>query len=231
VSPMLLTLIPKALQNLLLPPILKCVLGVLIAYMLGWSLLAWGASFAVNEVIGTQGVESWAAHLAGSFFGMMIAWFFFPLLYPILISFFVDTIATSIEREDYPQLPPAKPPFWPSFWQDVRFSLKAILLNLLLLPLYLVPLVNVAVYYALNGYLLGTQFFRMAAGRRISFGEAKALEGKARGTIMLTGIAVSVAATVPLINIAAPILGIALMLHLFHQLRGTPEVVIIPPSY
>jgi uncharacterized protein involved in cysteine biosynthesis len=94
-----------------------------------------------------------------------------------------------------------------------------------------VPLLNIPAYYALNGYLLGTQFFRMAAGRRVSFGEAKALESKARGSIMLTGIGVSVAATIPILNIAAPILGIALMLHLFHKLQGTPETVIIPPNY
>ena len=44
---------------------------------------------------------------------MIAAHLFFPLLYPILISFFDNTVADVIEHQDYPQLPPATGPFWP----------------------------------------------------------------------------------------------------------------------
>jgi uncharacterized protein involved in cysteine biosynthesis len=143
------------------------------------------------------------------------------------VSFFDDQIADTIERADYPQLTPAAPPFWPTFRQDLIFTLKAIALNVICLPFYLIPLVGWCLYYALNGYLLGTQFFRMSAGRRASKGEAEALLTANRGAILLAGVAISFFATIPLVNLIAPVLGVATMLHLFHGVRGTGRVEIL----
>ncbi len=132
-------------------------------------------------------------------------------------------MAEIIEREDYPQLPPAQPPFWPTLLQDVMFSLKAIGLNLICLPLYFSPLFGLALYYGLNGYLLGTQFFRMAAGRRASQADAERLRRSARFSIVSAGVAISFCSTIPVINLVAPLLGVAVMLHLFHALNGAEK--------
>lgn len=219
----------RALRNMLLPGILKVFLTCLLVYVLSWGALSWILSAVINSYIGTTGAQGFITHLLGSAGGMVIAWFFFPLLYPILISFFDDKMADIIEHEDYPQLPSAIPPFWPTVLHDVSFSLKAVGLNILCLPLYLIPLVGIAVYYGLNGYLLGTQFFRIVAGRRVSVAEGTALQKKAYYPIMLTGVAISFFSTIPLLNLAAPLVGIAAMLHLFHALHGTPKQEILPP--
>jgi len=227
---MFLVVLTKALRNLLLPGILKVFLMCLLAYMAGWTILAWILSTVINHYIGTTGVQGFWTHLMASFGGMIAAHFFFPLLYPILVSFFDDKMANIIEREDYPQLAPAVGPFWPTIMNDVSFSAKAVSLNILCLPLYLLfPLVNLAVYYALNGYLLGTQFFRIVAGRRVTAAEGAALQRKAHSSILLTGVAISFFSTVPVLNLAAPLVGIAAMLHLFHALRGTTKQEILPP--
>jgi uncharacterized protein involved in cysteine biosynthesis len=226
---MLILTFTKALRNLLLPDILKLFLFCLLAYAIGWSILAWVFSAAINAYIGAAGTGGFIMHFLGSAGGMIVAWFLFPLLYPILVSFFDDKMAAVIEREDYPHLPPAEPPFWPTVLNDAAFSLKAIGLNILCIPLYLIPLVGLVVYYGLNGYLLGMQFFRMVAGRRVNAAEADIMQKQAYHSILLTGIAISLCSTVPLLNLAAPLVGVATMLHLFHALRATGKQEILPP--
>jgi len=226
---MFVIVLTKALRNLLLPGILGVFLMCLLAYMAGWGLLAWILSAIINHYIGATGVQGFWTHLTASFGGMFAAHLFFPLLYPILISFFDNKIADVIEHEDYPQLPPAVGPFWPTVFNDISFSMKAVGLNILCLPLYLIPMANVVVYFWLNGYLLGTQFFRIVAGRRVTTAEAAALQKKAHYSILLTGIAISLSSTIPVLNLAAPLVGVAAMLHLFHALRGTVKQEILPP--
>jgi len=226
---MLIIVFARALRNLLLPGILKLFLLCLLAYVAGWSVLAWVLSMLITAYTGMSGAEGMLMHMIGSIGSMMLAWFLFPLLYPILVSFFDDNMAAVIEREDYPGLAPALPPFWPTILHDALFSLKAIGLNILCIPLYFIPLAGMVVYYGLNGYLLGTQFFRMAAGRRVGEAEARAVQKRAGSAIVVTGIAISLCSTIPLLNLAAPLLGVAAMLHLFHALAGTPKRHVLPP--
>ncbi|HEU5048450.1 MAG TPA: EI24 domain-containing protein [Rickettsiales bacterium] len=227
---MLTIIFAKSLRNLLLPEILKLFLLCLLAYVIGGWILVWIISGAISTYIGVTGAEGFFVHMLGSAGGMMIAWFLFPLLYPILVNFFDDSMAEVIERKDYPGLPPAQPPFWPTMLGDVLFSLKALGLNLLCLPLYFMPLFGMLLYYGLNGYLLGTQFFRMAAGRRVNAQEAVMMEQKARYSIWGTGVAISICATIPLLNLASPLIGVASMLHLFHALRGTKKQQVLLPE-
>jgi CysZ protein len=223
------TVLTKALRNLLLPGILRIFLTCLLVYAACWSVLAWMLSMMINHYIGLHGAQGFWTHLMASFGGMIAAHFFFPLLYPILISFFDNQVADVIEREDYPQLPPAVGPFWPTVLNDAAFSAKAIGLNILCLLLFLIPPAYIIAYYWLNGYLLGTQFFRIVAGRRVTAPEAAALLKKAYYPVLLTGVAISFSSTIPVLNLAAPMVGIAAMLHLFHALRGTVKQEILPP--
>jgi uncharacterized protein involved in cysteine biosynthesis len=227
---MIIAIFAKSLRNMLIPEIMRLFLLCLLAYALGWWVLAWIVSSVLSALAGISGGEGFVVHVLGSAGGMVIAWFLFPLLYPILVNFFDDKMAEVIEHEDYPQLPPAQPPFWPTILQDALFSLKAIGLNILFMPLYFMPLVGIFIYYGLNGHLLGTQFFRMVAGRRIKEEEATTLHKTARTYIFLIGISISFSATIPFVNLIAPLLGVASMLHLFHALRGTDKQQIIPPS-
>ncbi len=222
---MFIVVLTKALRNMLLPGILKIFLTCMLVYTACWGLLAWILSTIINHYMGMHGVQGFWTHLMTSFGGMFLAHLFFPLLYPILISFFDNQVADVIEHEDYPQLPPAVGPFWPTIMNDVSFSVKAVSLNILCLPLDLIPMF----YYILNGYLLGSQFFRIVAGRRVSGAEAAALQKKAFSSILLTGIAISFFSTIPVLNLAAPLVGVAAMLHLFHALRGTVKQEILPP--
>lgn len=74
----------------------------------------------------------------------------------------------------------------------LRIALPALLLNLLVSPLYLVPGLNAIVFYGLNGYLMGREYFTLAGARRMPFEDAKRLRRRARVAVFLTGLACSV---------------------------------------
>lgn len=213
----------KALRDLLLPGILKILLWCMLTYGVFFGLLIWLLDWAINRFTSLTDGQGFAAHLLAGAGGIVLAWFLLPLLYPILVGFFEDDVAETIDRADYPQRPAAQAPFWPSLAGDLIFTIKAIALNVVCLPLFFVPVLGLFVYYGLNGYLLGTQFFRMAAGRRIDRAAADQLQRQNFVTIFAAGVAISFFATIPLVNLAAPILGIATMLHLFYLLQDRAQ--------
>lgn len=206
----------RALRNLLLPGVVRIFLWCLLAYIAAFAGVAWLATWLVDRFATLPALQgTWATVLAGAG-GMMLAWFLFPLLYPVLVSFFDEKVAEIIDREDYADRPQAVAPFWPTLGNDIAFTLKALALNLVFLPLFFIPLLGFVLYYGLNGYLLGMQFFRMAAGRRVTREEAGRLQKENFAAILLAGVAISFMATLPVLNLAAPLLGVATMTHLFY---------------
>lgn len=159
----------------------------------------------------------------GTFGAGLVAWLLFPGIMPIIVNFFDAHIAELIERQDYPNAPLARPSaFWAEFWHDARFSLLAVTLNILALPLYLLPVVNVFLFYLLNGYLLGREFFTMAARRHLTLEETRALRKRHSLTVTAAGVMLTVLATIPLINLFAPFWGVAVMVHLYNRLTPIP---------
>ena len=176
--------------------------------------------FAVYWALGTFTLLGWFDWLADwglTALAALIAYFIYPLLLPLIISFFDDAIAEATEQIDYPDVPRPVPPFWPTLTQDARFTLKAIGLNLLVLPLYLLPGVNVLLYYVLNGYLLGREFFMVVAGRHTTRADAEAQWKRHRLSLIGCGIGVAFCATLPFINLVTPIWAVVLMTHFFHR--------------
>ncbi len=149
----------------------------------------------------------------------MIAWFLFPGIMPVIVNFWGDRIGDIIEEQDYVK-PAAARPFWPELLHDVRFSFMTLLINILVLPLYLLPVINFLLFYGLNGTLLGREFFVMAARRHVSLEEAFALRKRNSWIIFMVGVLLVVCATIPIVNLFAPFWGIAVMTHLYHRLKA-----------
>ncbi len=160
----------------------------------------------------------------------LFAYFLFPGIMPVIVNFFDSKIARVIEQKDYPTVRPISPPFWPEFWHDARFTLLAVILNILVIPLYLFPIIGQIAFFALNGHLLGKEFFVMAARRYMPLEEALALRTQHGRTIFIGGIILTVLATIPLVNLLAPFWGIAVMTHLYHALKATPKAEILLPT-
>ena len=94
----------------------------------------------------------------------ILAWFLFPALLPLVASLFLEQISGRIERREYDLAPPPSLPFWPEAIGGLKFAGLSLLLNLLALPLYLIPVLFPFIYYGLNSYLLGRGVFRNGGG-------------------------------------------------------------------
>jgi uncharacterized protein involved in cysteine biosynthesis len=93
--------------------------------------------------------------------------------------------------------------------------------NLLALAVYLFagPLAPV-VFWVVNGYLLGREYFTMVAMRRVGRAGARALRRRHAGEIWLAGTLMAAPLSVPLVNLLIPVLGAATFTHLFHRLQA-----------
>jgi uncharacterized protein involved in cysteine biosynthesis len=121
-------------------------------------------------------------------------------------------------------LPPARSAgFGESAIAAVKLGLVTLALSLLVLPLYLVPGVNLAVFLLLNGYLLGREYFELVAGRRLAPAETRAARRAGRGSVFAAGVVIAGLFAVPGLNLAAPVLATAFMVHRVARFRFLRE--------
>jgi CysZ protein len=214
----------KAVGSLFVPGMFGILLSSLIITILALTGFFFGMSGFFFWLFGASSLFAWLGSLGAG----VLAWFLFPAIMPVIVNFFDTRIVRLIETQEYPGAISAhEPPFMPEFLHDVRFTFKALLLNMLALPFYLIPVLNLLLFYALNGYLLGREFFVMVARQHMSIEEAAALHKRNSRTASLAGTGLAIAATIPIINLFAPIWGVAVMTHLYHRLDRPVEI--LPP--
>ncbi len=192
------------------------------AYVLFLMFLNWlGAAETVQELIGPV---SWLPDLItwSSFFVMIVLSVF--LMVPVasaITSMFLDQVAHAVEDRHYPHLPEVpQVPFWDGFRDTVNFLGVLIAANILALIVYAIfPPMALFIFWGMNGFLLGREYFMLAAMRRIGREGAKQLRRKHAGTIWLAGTLMAMPLSIPLINLLIPILGAATFTHLYHGLQ------------
>jgi len=106
--------------------------------------------------------------------------------------------------------------------QSLKFFAVVVLGNIVALLLLLVPGINIAAFFIVNGYLLGREFFEFAAMRFRPEAEARALRRKYAGTVFLAGLLIAAFLAVPLLNLLTPLFAAAMMVHL-HKAVGARE--------
>ncbi|MBW0156695.1 EI24 domain-containing protein [Sedimentimonas flavescens] len=139
----------------------------------------------------------------------------------IFTGFFLEDVAEIVEDAHYSNLPAVrKLTLAETFGDTLRFFGVIVAANLVALMIYpfVIPLAPF-LFFGLNGYLLGREYFQMAAFRRMHRDEAKALYEHNRTTIWVAGALMAVPLSVPLVNLAVPVVGAATFTHLFHALR------------
>lgn len=193
---------------------------------LGWTLAIFVALYAALwYALGHTALftNSWAEGLVdilGAFATLGLTWILFPAISGSIIGLFLERVALAVEARHYPGLPMARAG---SLAEGLAASLKLIavmvVLNILALPLYLFPVINLLVFYGMNGYLLGREYFELAALRRMAGAEVRGLR-KAHGlSVFLSGVVIAFLLTLPVVNLLAPIIGTAAMIHLAEAWR------------
>lgn len=140
------------------------------------------------------------------------------LLAPVTALFaglFLDDAAQYVEEIYYDKEPPGTPvPLAKSIWLTIRFTTLVTFANLLALILVLLPGVNIIIFFLLNGYLLGREYFMFAAMRYRSEDEARKIRQDNSTTVLLAGLIIAGFMAVPVLNLATPIFAVAMMVHL-----------------
>ncbi|MGR3322737.1 MAG: EI24 domain-containing protein [Pseudooceanicola sp.] len=156
-----------------------------------------------------------------SFFVMLILSVF--LMVPVasaITSMFLDDVAQAVEDRHYPELPPVgRQPFVDALRDTVSFLGVLIVANLLALILYVIfPPFALFIFWGLNGFLLGREYYTLAAMRRVGRAEAKRLRRRHAMTIWAGGTLMAIPLSLPLVNLVIPILGAATFTHIYHRL-------------
>ncbi|APX90403.1 hypothetical protein BV394_12235 [Brevirhabdus pacifica] len=146
------------------------------------------------------------------------------LMVPVAAAFtglFLDDVADAVEARHYPELEPARRIGMLEGLRDALSFLGVLIaVNLVALVIYLL-LAPAApfVFWAVNGFLLGREYYQMVAIRRLGREGARRARRRHTGTIWLAGALMAVPLTVPVVNLLVPILGAASFTHLFHMLE------------
>ena len=170
-------------------------------------LFSWGWLEAIIDVLG------WVA-------GLIAAFVLFPGAALVIISFMLEPVARAVEAKHYPDLgPPRHQPVSEAVWIGLRYATIAVLLNLIFLPLYFVPVLNVFVFGVLNGYLLGREYFELIAPRRLEPASVRPMWKRYRGRLWIAGMIIALLLSIPFVNWIMPVAAAAFMLHIFEKLR------------
>ena len=160
----------------------------------------------------------WFTQLLGTAGVLTLAWFGFPFVMTGFVSLFADRICQAVETRHYPGLStPRNQPLVESILQGIWFAIWSLGINILALPLYLLPGPNVIVFLALNGFILGREYFETVALRHLSPADSGVLRRRKRFAIWLAGIPIAAIFMIPVVNLLAPVIGVSLMTHRFHR--------------
>ena len=134
-------------------------------------------------------------------------------------SFFLDDIADLVEREIDPNGPRGRPiPIGPSIAIGLRFACLSLLVNIVVLAMTLFAGLGLAAFFLLNGYLLGREYFELAAMRHMTPDTARALRRRNWGPVYLAGLIVSGFVAIPILNLLTPLFATAFMTRVLKRL-------------
>lgn len=206
-------------------------IGLSLLLLIGFSaLVLWGLGLVLPETVTLPflGQVGWVGDMAlGTAVILLLIGSVF-LMIPVASAFtglFLETVAAAVERRHYPDLPPARSqPMIEAILDSLKFLGVIVAANIAAIALYLlVPPAAAFIFYALNGFLLGREFFQMAALRRFDPGRARALRRRHGGQIWLGGALMALPLSVPVVNLVVPVLGAATFTHLVQRLAASSE--------
>src|ERR1700752_2623037 len=236
----------KALSQILPPPmrsilwrsiglalVLITVLAIGLQRLLAWfatsdegwleAMLGPGSQTPLN-------VLSWIVSIAaglGVVFGAVVL---MAAITSLVASFFVDEVADHVEREYYPaERPGMALPLGVAVTEGVKTAALTILVYLIALPLVFFAGAGFIAFFIATAWLLGREYFELAAMRFRTPAEAKAVRKHHAATVFTAGLFIAAFVSIPIVNLATPLFGMAFMVHMHKRLSG-PRPELIEPA-
>ena len=166
---------------------------------------------------------NWLVDLLGGFGVLVLSWLLFPAVVTLIMGFYLERVAAAVEARDYPgRGPPRRQPVGEILGVMLRLTGLTLVLNVLALPIYLlVPGINLFLFLAVNGYLLGRGYFEVVSLRRLDAAAARAVRNRFGLRVFLGGVVIAGMFALPFVNLVAPVIATAFMLHVFEALPRT----------
>jgi uncharacterized protein involved in cysteine biosynthesis len=191
----------------------------------GWAEAMLGPSFHTPLDVLTWFI-SIAAGFGVVFGGIMLM----PAITSLVASLFVDDVAEIVEREHYPaERPGSALPVGVAMIEGLKAAGLTILIYLVALPFVFLAGAGFVIFFLATAWLLGREYFELAAMRFRPPAEAKAMRRDNAVTVFTAGLIIAAFVTIPIVNLATPLFGMAFMVHLHKRLSG-PRPELIEPS-
>lgn len=233
----------KALSQILSPSMrailfkamgLALVLIVIVAIGLH-RLLSWFATSGEISVEAWLGpafhtpltIVAWIVSIAAGFGILFGSVMLMPAVTSLVASVFVDDVAEEVERTHYPAESTGRAlPLVRSLAEGTRTALLTLVVYLIALPFLFVAGAGLVVFFLATAYLLGREYFELAAMRFRPASEAKAMRKKNAAAVFTAGLLIAAFVSIPVVNLATPLFAMAFMVHMHKRLSGPrPELL------
>jgi len=233
----------KALSQILSPPmrsilwrsiglalVLITVLAIGLQRLLGWfasSGEGWAEAMLGPGFHTPLNVLAWILSIAAGFGVVFGAIFLMPAITSLVASVFVDEVADHVEREHYPaERPGMALPLGRAVPEGIKTALLTIVVYLIALPFVFVAGAGFIAFFVATAWLLGREYFELAAMRFRPPAEAKAMRRDNAAIVFTAGLVIAAFVSIPIVNLATPLFGMAFMVHLHKRLSGSrPELI------
>ncbi len=228
----------KALSQILSPPlraILWKSIGLAIAFivvvaiaidrLIIWLVVEGGAS--VEDSFGPHAhfpvtAMAWLLSVAAGLGIVLGGVILMPAVTAVVGSFFADAIAVEVERADYPADPPGTAlPLLLAIREGGKAALLAIVVYICAVPFLLFAGFGIVIFFVATAWLLGREYFKLAAMRFRTPAAARELRKRNATTVFVGGLLIAAFVSIPVVNLATPLFAMALMVHVHKRLSGS----------
>ena len=175
-------------------------------------------------------VLAWIVSIAAGFGVVFGAIFLMPAITSLVASVFVDEVADHVELEHYPTEPPGTAlPLGLAITEGIKTALLTLLVYLIALPFVFVAGLGFIAFFIATAWILGREYFELAAMRFRTPAEAKAMRRDHAALIFAAGLVIAAFVSIPIVNLATPLFGMSFMVHMYKRLSG-PRAELIEPT-
>jgi CysZ protein len=201
--------------------------SIFLAIFALWALAAGGGS-VLGWLFSGDLTLPWIGTI--TFNGTLIGWGAFWIILGLSVflmvpvasaisAFFIDDVARAVEDRHYPN---SQSQYRSKLSEEVRESLGflgiMLVANLIALIFYALFIVFAPIiFWSLNGYLIGREYFYMAAKRYVGRENALSAFRENRFRVWMCGVTLVLPMSVPLLNLLVPVLAAASFTHLFQE--------------
>jgi uncharacterized protein involved in cysteine biosynthesis len=242
----MLTAAAKALAQILSPPmrsilwksiglalVLIVVLGIGMQRLLSWMATSgevWAETMLGSGFHTALDVLAWTLSIAAGLGVVFGAIFLMPAITSLVAGVFVDDVADIVEREHYPaERAGTALPFGLAITEGIKIALLTIVVYLVAIPFVLFAGIGFIGFFIATAWLLGREYFELAAMRFRSPEEAKLMRRQNAVTVFTGGLFIAAFVSIPIVNLATPLFGMAFMVHMHKRLSG-PRPELIEPA-